>query len=147
MSYGNQQQRQPRKPCSGRVWPAKKRSSPNSPHFTGEIALPDGHLMRVSMWESTDRQGTFNGFSFTISEDTRQQGGYQAQGQQGQPQGYGQRPQGGYAPQVQQNGGQQGYPAPGTYNSNGYQGGPQQPYPPVEAYNEGDGGYIPGFDG
>jgi len=151
MSYGNSysnQSRPPRKECTGRVWPAKKRSSPNSPHFTGEIALPGGHVMRLSVWESTDRQGVFNGFSMKLSEDTRQGNGYQAQGGYGQPQGYGQQngygnaqppqqgnygPQGGYAPLQP--------PAPSYGHS-----GPQQPLPPVGAYGNGDEGYVPGFD-
>lgn len=148
MTYGNynNQQRPPRKPCSGRVWPAKKRSSPNSPHFTGEIALPDGHVMRVSMWEQTDKQGMFNGFSFQISEDTRQGNGYQAQGNQGRPQGYGQQgngyaPQGGgYAPQNGYSAPQAGYAAPQAQN------GQQQPYAPPTAYSPQDEGYVPGFD-
>jgi hypothetical protein len=151
MSYGNNysnqsQQRPPRKECTGRVWPAKKRSGPNSPHFTGEIALPGGHVMRLSVWESTDRQGVFNGFSLKLSEDTRQGTGYQAQGGYGQPQGYGQQ-QGGYAPQNGY-GNQQGYGAPPPPQNAPYgaQSGPQQPYSPAQAYQGGDEGHIPGFD-
>ena len=79
--YG-QQQRQPPKPGNGRVWPARERRSQNSPHFTGSITLPDGHVMRVSLWESyKDRgQGPFNGFSIKLSEDTRNGNPAQAQG-------------------------------------------------------------------
>jgi hypothetical protein len=102
--------------------------------------------MRVSVWESTDRQGMFNGFSLKLSEDTRQGNGYQAQGGYGQPNGYGQgsgyaqqangyAPQGGYAPQ--------NYTAPPLGHS---QSGPMQPLPPVSAYQQGDEGYVLGFD-
>jgi hypothetical protein len=119
----NSQQRQPRNPGSGRVWPAKQRNGPRAPAFTGEITLPDGHVMRVALWESFANRGTgeFNGFSIKLSEDTRQGNGYQAQAGHGQPQGYGQQPQNGYtAPQS-------GYSAP--QGQNGQQGGyaPQQP--------------------
>lgn len=141
--YQQNQPRPPRKPCTGRVWPAKKRTGPNSPHFTGELALPNGHVMRVSVWESHNQQGAFNGFSIKISEDTRQGDGYQAQGGYGQPQGYGQGyapQQGGYAPQSGYTAPQTGYTAPQTTQ------GSQQPYAPPTAYSPADEGYVPGFD-
>lgn len=150
--YGQQSpQRQPRNPGSGRVWPAKQRNGPRAPAFTGEITLPDGHVMRIALWESFANRGTgdFNGFSLKLSEDTRQGNGYQAQGSYGQPQGYGQpqAPQNGYAAP------QNGYAAPQPQGQ-GYapqqppaqQGGHQQPFPPQESYAEGDQGYVPGFD-
>lgn len=147
------QQRQPRNPGSGRVWPARQRNGPRAPAFTGDITLPDGHVMRIALWESFANrgQGDFNGFSIKLSEDTRQGSGYQAQGGYGQPQGYGQQPpQNGYtAPQS-------GYTAPQP-QGHGYapqqppaqpQGysGPQQPLPPVDVYQQGDEGFVPGFD-
>jgi hypothetical protein len=141
------QQRQPRNPGSGRVWPAKQRNGPRAPVFTGEITLPDGHVMRVAMWESFANrgQGEFNGFSIKLSEDTRQGNGYQAQAGYAQPQGYGQQP--GYAPQS-------GYSAPQPPQQPQYGGQPQQgpqvqqrPFaPPTESFAEGDQGYVPGFD-
>lgn len=138
MYQGQNQQRQPRKPCTGRVWPGK-RASDKAPHFTGEIALPDGHTMRVALWEEY-KNGQFNGFSLKLSEDTRQQGnGYQAQGQQGQPQGYGQQ-SGGYAPQNGYSASQGGGYAPQPQNTS------QRPFAPPSAYSEGDQGYVPGFD-
>lgn len=148
----NSQQRQPRNPGSGRVWPAKQRSSPKAPAFTGEITLPDGHVMRVALWESFANRGTgeFNGFSLKLSEDTRQGNGYQAQGGYGQPQGYGQQqngytaPQSGYGNAPPQ---QQGNHAPqGGYVPQQPQGAPQQPFAPPSAYQNGDEGYVPGFD-
>lgn len=142
--YGQQsQQRQPRKPGNGRVWPQRQPGG-NKPQFTGEITLPDGHVMRVSMWEQFTRDtNQFSGFSIKLSEDTRQGTGYQAQGQRGQPQGYG-APQNGYQPQQ----GNQGYqPAQQPQNASyGAQSGPQQPYPPANAYGQGNEGYVPGFD-
>lgn len=134
----SQQQRQPRKPGNGRVWPQRQPGG-NRPQFTGEITLPDGHVMRVSMWEQFGQNGgAFNGFSIKLSEDTRQGNGYQAQGSYGQPQGYGQAPQnGGYTPQGGGQSSQGGY-AP--------QGGPQQPFAPANTYGQGDQGYVPGFD-
>lgn len=137
------QQQQPPKPGNGRVWPAKERRSQNSPHFTGNITLPDGRTMRVALWESYANRGSgpFNGFSIKLSEDTRQGSPYQAQAGYGQqPQGYGQ-PQQGYG--GQQNGyaappQQQGYGAPAPNYG--------QPTPPVSAYEQGDEGYVPGFD-
>jgi hypothetical protein len=115
--------------------------------------------MRVALWESFANRGTgdFNGFSIKLSEDTRQGDGYHAQSQGGQPQGYGQpqgngytapqtgysAPQSGYAPQQPPQPPQQGYPAQAP--SYGQQG-PQQPLPPVAAYQNGDEGYVPGFD-
>jgi hypothetical protein len=114
------QQRQPRKPGNGRVWPQRQPGG-NKPQFTGEITLPNGHVMRVSMWEQFGQNGgPFNGFSIKLSEDTRQGDGYQAQAGYGQPQGYG-APQGG--PQ-----------------------GPQQPFAPAQAYGQGNQGHVPGFD-
>jgi len=153
--YG-QQQRPPRKPCTGRVWPARQRTSPNSPHFTGEIALPDGRVMRLSVWESTNKQGAFNGFSMKLSEDTRQGNGYQAQGGYGQPQGYGQGGyQNGYGGQAPQHQGYAGQPPqqpgygqahqPGQAPQN-YGYGAQPPAPPPSAYEQGAEGYVPGFD-
>lgn len=137
--YGQQQPRQPSKPGNGRVWPAKERRTQNSPHFTGTITLPDGREMRVALWESYANRGSgpFNGFSIKLSEDTRQGNGYQAQAGQGQPQGYGQPQNGGYAPQGGGYAPQNGYAA---------QSGPQQPYAPPSAYGQGDQGYVPGFD-
>lgn len=149
------QQRQSRNPGSGRVWPARQRTSPRAPAFTGEITLPDGHVMRIALWESFANRGTgdFNGFSLKLSEDTRQGNGYQAQGGYGAPQGYGQ-------PQTPQNGytaPQSGYAAPPTQGGGyapqqppaqqqGYQPA-QQPFaPPRESFTEGDQGYVPGFD-
>lgn len=134
------QQRQPRKPGNGRVWPQRQPGG-NKPQFTGEITLPDGHVMRVSMWEQFGQNGgPFNGFSIKLSEDTRQGAGYQAQGGYGQPQSYGQPQNGGYAPQ----GG--GYPPQHQGAPQQPQQGPQQPYPPANAYGQGDQGYVPGFD-
>lgn len=145
----NSQFRQPRKPGNGRVWPQKQPGG-NKPQFTGEVTLPDGHVMRVSMWEQFARDtNQFNGFSIKLSENTRQGNGYQAQAGQGQPQGYGYQPQGapqgGYgAPQPQQ--GQQGGYAPQQppAQPQGYQQGPQQPFAP--AIGPQDEGYVPGFD-
>lgn len=139
------QQQQPPKPGNGRVWPAKERRSQNSPHFTGNITLPDGRTMRVALWESYANrgQGPFNGFSIKLSEDTRQGSPYQAQAGYGQQApNYGQQPQQGYGGQ------QNGYGAP----QQGYGGQPPQqgysgpPTPPVSAYEQGDQGYVPGFD-
>lgn len=150
--YGNQQPRPrpPRNPCTGRVWPAKQRSGPKAPAFTGEIALPDGHVMRVAMWESFGNRGAgpFNGFSIKISEDTRQgdpyhaQAGYGQAGSYGQPQNGYQAPQSGYAATQSGYGApQQGYGAPPPQQ--GYNG---PPTPPVESYRPEDQGYVPGFD-
>jgi hypothetical protein len=148
------QQRQPRNPGSGRVWPAKQRNGPRAPAFTGEITLPDGHVMRVAMWESFANrgQGEFNGFSIKLSEDTRQGNGYQAQAGYAQPQGYGQQPgyapQNGYGGQQQQQGGYSS-PQPAQYQNAPQQpqNGPQRPFaPPTESFAEGDQGYVPGFD-
>jgi hypothetical protein len=125
MYQGQQQQQKRRRPGSGRVWPARDPSG-KKPQFTGSITLPDGHEMRVALWEEF-KNGQFNGFSVKLSEDTRQQNGYQAQGQQGQPQGYGQQ--------------RQGYPAPGNYTANGY-----NPPAPPQNYGPQDQGYVPGFD-
>lgn len=149
MSY---QPRQASKPGNGRVWPARTRNGPNSPVFTGTITLPDGRPMRVSMWESyKDRgQGPFDGFSIKLSEDTRQGNGYQAQGGYGAPQGYGQ-PQGGYAPQGGGYAPQQppqppyGHQQP-PQQPQGYGYGAQPPEPPAHAYEQGNEGYVPGFD-
>jgi hypothetical protein len=172
MSYGNygnqggygggqRQQRDPQKPGNGRVWPTRQRRGPNSPNFTGEITLPDGHVMRVSLWEAyKDRgNGPFNGFSIKLSEDTRQGSGYHAQGGYsnnaggyGQPQGqggygnrggYGGGNQGGYGrqeppPNNQGYGGGGGYGPPQDQGS-GY--GDEREFPPTEAYND-----VPGFD-
>jgi hypothetical protein len=81
-----------------------------------------------------------------LSEDTRQGNGYQAQGGYGQPQGYGQQANG-YAPH--QGGGYTqggaGY-APQNQQPVNYQSGPMQPLPPVSAYQQGDEGYVLGFD-
>ena len=154
--YGQQnQQRQPRNPGSGRVWPAKQRNGPRAPAFTGELTLPDGHVMRVALWESFANrgQGDFNGFSIKLSEDTRQGNGYQAQGGYGQPQGYGQ-PNNGYAPPTGGYAPQSGYNAQQPPQQPQYGGqpqhapsAPQRPYaPPQESYAEGDQGYVPGFD-
>lgn len=160
--YGNnQQQRQPQKPGNGRVWPAKERRTQNSPHFTGIITLPDGRPMRVSLWEAyKDRgQGPFNGFSIKLSEDTQQGNGYHAQGAYGNggagygqgggapPQNHQQAPygaqQGGYAGQPPAQQGYAGQP-PQQQPQGGY--GHQPPPPPPHAYEEGDQGYVPGFD-
>lgn len=148
--YGQQtsQFRQPRKPGNGRVWPQRQPGG-NKPQFTGEITLPDGHVMRVSMWEQFARDTSqFNGFSIKLSEDTRQGNGYQAQAGNGQPQGYGQQsgytaPQGGYnAPQAQ--GAPQGGYTPQQPPAQPYGHQPAQPHP--SAYQNGDEGYVPGFD-
>ena len=139
--YGNQQpQRQPPKPGNGRVWPARERRSQNSPHFTGNLTLPDGRTMRVSLWESYANrgQGPFNGFSIKLSEDTRQGNPAQAQGGYGNGGGYGQ--QGGYQPQPAAQGYAPQQPPQGSY------GGHMPPAPPASAYEQGEDGYIPGFD-
>lgn len=139
---------QQRKPGSGRLWPNDKGAgNPRAPKFTGELVLLDGRTVRVSMWESFANrgQGPFNGFSLKLSEDTRQNGGYQAQGGYGQPQGYGQGQQGGYTPQNAPHTTQSAPPpAYGGNQQGGY--GSQNNGPPPPSFGPEDDGYIPGFD-
>ena len=105
-----------RRPGNGRVWPPRQQSNnPNAPQFSGSITLPDGHEMRVSMWEQFDRNtGAFTGFSLKLSEDTRQGNPTQAQAPQRgyQPQS---RPQGNNPP-PQQRSAPQGNPGPSEYD-------------------------------